>query len=63
MARPFSPASDLMLASEEERNRPVSIVILGVDPGKNSCSIVGLDAAGKVVVRQSMRRQTLIDYG
>jgi transposase len=40
----------------------MSIVILGVDLGKNSCSVVGVDAAGAVVVRRSMRRQTLIDY-
>ena len=41
----------------------MSIVILGVDLGKNACSVVGVDAAGAVVVRRSMRRQTLIDYG
>jgi transposase len=52
----------MMLVSEEERNGPMSIVILGVDLGKNSCSIVGVDAAGAVVMRRSMRRQTLIDY-
>lgn len=40
----------------------MSIVILGVDLGKNACSVVGVDAAGAVVVRRSMRRQTLIDY-
>ena len=40
----------------------MSIVILGVDLGKNSCSIVGVDAQGAVAVRRSMRRQTLIDY-
>jgi transposase len=40
----------------------MSIVILGVDLGKTSCSVVGVDAAGAVVVRRSMRRQTLIDY-
>lgn len=40
----------------------MSIVILGVDLGKNACSVVGMDAAGAVVVRRSMRRQTLIDY-
>lgn len=38
------------------------IVILGVDLGKNSCSVVGVDATGRVVLRRSMRRQTLIDY-
>lgn len=40
----------------------MSIVILNVDLGKNACSVVGVDAAGAVVVRRSMRRQTLIDY-
>ncbi len=40
----------------------MSIAILGVDLGKNSCSIVGVDATGAVVTRRSMRRQTLIDY-
>lgn len=40
----------------------MTIVILGVDLGKNSCGVVGVDAAGGVVVRRSMRRQTLIDY-
>ncbi len=40
----------------------MSIVILGVDLGKNVCSAVGVDAAGAVVLRRSMRRQTLIDF-
>lgn len=40
----------------------MSIVILGVDLGKNACSVVGVDAVGAVVVRRSMRRQSLIDY-
>ena len=62
MARPFAPASDMMLVLEEERSGPMSIVILGVDLGKNACSVVGVDAAGAVVVPRSMRRQMLIDY-
>jgi transposase len=62
MARLFSPASDMMPVFEEERSEPMSIVILGVDLGKNSCSVVGVDAAGAVILRRSMRRQTLIDY-
>jgi len=40
----------------------MGIVILGVDLGKNSCSVVGVDGTGAVVVRRTMRRQTLIDY-
>lgn len=40
----------------------MSIVILGIDLGKNLCSVVGIVAAGAIVVRRSMRRRTLIDY-
>ena len=40
----------------------MQISILGVDIGKNSCSIVGVDDRGAVVLRRTMRRQTLIDY-
>ena len=38
------------------------IAVLGVDLGKNSCSVVGLDEAGKVVVRRRMRRETVIAF-
>jgi transposase len=31
-----------------------------VDLGKNVCSVVGLDAAGAVIMRRKMRRETLI---
>lgn len=37
-------------------------MILGIDLGKNSCSVVGVDATGAIVTRRTMRRQTLIDY-
>jgi transposase len=36
------------------------ISVLGVDLGKNVCSVVGLDASGAVVMRRRMRRDTLI---
>ena len=36
------------------------IAVLGVDLGKNVCSVVGLDAAGAVVMRRKMKRETLI---
>jgi transposase len=36
-----------------------TIAILGVDLGKNVCSLVGLDEAGKVVLRRRMRREGL----
>lgn len=38
----------------------MNIVILGIDLGKNSCSVVGLDRAGTVVVRRRLRRDGVI---
>lgn len=40
----------------------MQISILGIDIGKNSCSVVGMDDRGAVVIRQMMRRQTLVDF-
>ena len=37
-----------------------AISVLGVDLGKNTCSVVGLDASGAVVMRRKVRRETLI---
>ena len=34
----------------------MKIAVLGIDLGKNVCSIVGLDASGKVVMRRRVRR-------
>src|SRR5580700_10139651 len=38
----------------------MDISVLGVDLGKNLCSVVGLDPSGAVVLRRKMRRETLI---
>jgi transposase len=38
------------------------IAVLGIDLGKNSCSVVGLDEAGRVIVRRRMRRETVIAF-
>ena len=34
-----------------------TISVLGVDLGKNVCSVVGFDGAGKVVMRRKVRRE------
>ncbi|WP_455274523.1 IS110 family transposase [Rhizobium herbae] len=38
------------------------IMILGIDLGKNSCSLVGLDESGMVVVRKRLRRDGVIGF-
>ena len=40
----------------------MQLSIIGIDLGKTSCSLVGLDAAGKVVVRRRMRRDTVFEF-
>jgi hypothetical protein len=38
----------------------MQIAVLGIDLGKNSCSIVELDDGGAVVLRRRMRREGVI---
>jgi transposase len=37
----------------------MDIVIIGIDLGKNSCSLAGMDASGRVVLKRQMRRSSL----
>ena len=37
----------------------MDIVIIEIDLGKNSCSLAGMDALGRVVLRRRMRRSSL----
>lgn len=38
------------------------IVVLGIDLGKNFCSLVGLDESGAVVLRRRMRREAVAGF-
>jgi len=40
----------------------MDIHVLGIDLGKNSCSLVGLDRTGRVVVRRRMRRDSIAGF-
>lgn len=40
----------------------MNIVILGIDLGKNLCSVVGVDETGAVVLRRRMRHQTVVQF-
>jgi hypothetical protein len=39
----------------------MDIAILGIDLGKNSCSVVGLGASGQVILRRRMQRKTIVN--
>lgn len=40
----------------------MDVQVLGIDLGKNSCSLVGLDTAGRVTVRRRMRRESIAAF-
>lgn len=40
----------------------MTIMMLGIDLGKNSCSVAGLDEAGTVVLRRRMQPKTILSF-
>ncbi len=40
----------------------MDVRVLGLDLGKNSCSLVGLDATGRVVIRRQRRRENVAAF-
>src|SRR5918992_634001 len=38
----------------------MSIAVLGIDLGKNSCSVAGLDETGRVVLRRRLTRESVV---
>ena len=38
----------------------IEIAVLGIDLGKNSCSVVGLNRSGEVVLRRRLHREGVI---
>jgi transposase len=40
----------------------MQIAVLGIDLGKNSCSLAGMDATGAVVLRRRMQRDSVIKF-
>jgi transposase len=59
MARPFLRRLGSPEGKQEE-GLDMRISVLGVDLGKNVCSVAGLDGSGAVVLRRRAKRETLI---
>ena len=38
----------------------MQIAVLGIELGKNSCSVVGLDVSGRVVLRRRLQRDGVV---
>src|SRR3712207_3009247 len=56
MARPSSSQRWAAGATGGAGAGTMQIAVLGTDLGKNSCSVAGLDAAGRVVLRRRLHR-------
>jgi len=63
MGWPAPSASHVIVAGDSKGGRnQMKIAILGIDLGKNSCSLVGLDGQGKVVKRRRMRPASIVGF-
>jgi hypothetical protein len=40
----------------------MQVSVIGIDLGKNSCSVVGLDPTGKVLLRRRLRRDNVVTF-
>lgn len=54
---PHAPTPVWDVGVQERKEQTMSIVILGSDLGKNSCSVIGPDESGTIIVRRRMRRE------
>src|SRR4029078_6911634 len=61
MEWPAPPPREIVLPEAQTEERKMKIAVLGIDLGKNVCSVVGLDPSGAVVLRRRVRGDTLID--
>src|SRR3954447_8697220 len=55
MARPSLPAADRLHGQPEDGSGYMSVAVVGIDLGKNSCSLAVLDPSGAVIQRRRMR--------
>jgi len=39
-----------------------TIAVLGIDLGKNRCSLAGLDSSGAVVLRRKITRESMVEF-
>jgi transposase len=62
MARPSRPGAKLVPEQEERTMMKPTIAVLGIDLGKNRCSLAGLDSSGAVVLRRKITRESTVKF-
>ena len=60
MARPSFQRRSLAVGLRRRTGYGDDNAVLGIDLGKNVCSLVGVDSSGTVVLRRRVKRETLI---
>jgi transposase len=67
MDRPcFRPASEHACAGQQQKERyampksNTAVATIGIDPGKNTLHLVGLDARGGIVLREKVARARIV---
>ena len=66
MDRPCSrPASEHACAGQQKERHAMpksntAVVTIGIDPGKNTLHVVGLDARGGIVLREKVARARIV---
>jgi hypothetical protein len=61
-APPAGPGNLPVLDTAKGRNGLMSIHTLGIDLGKTVCSLAGLDASGRVVLKRRIRRNKIVAF-
>src|SRR5256885_15165518 len=51
-----------VLIPRTRRSGAMRIVVLGIDLGKNLCSLAGLDETGAVILRRRMKRASVLPF-
>src|SRR5215204_6527295 len=57
---PPAPSALRCRTDPEGEERTMAIAVLGIDLGKNSCSVAGLDGTGRVVLRRRLTRESVV---
>jgi transposase len=54
------PAPLTLQHGQRGKEPPIQVAVLGIDLGKNSCSVAGLDTSGRVVLRRRLHRNSVV---
>ena len=54
--------NSVISGGKRRKDRAMDVKVIGIDLGKNVCSLVALDAAGRVVIRRRLRPASVVGF-